>query len=254
MIKRLVPILLLLCINSWAQAQSISDFSANYKVSLNGLSAGELKRILTTDENGVRTFNSQSQAKGVFAFFKPDLIEETSVWILEDNQIRPQSYVYQRTGGKKDKFLKLDFDWSNQLISVNDKKQSWSLDSEEYTLDKLIYQLALMRDLQRDKKELSYQVTDGEKLKTYNISILGMETILTPLGKIEAIKLKRIRNDEKARQTTLWCAPTLNYLPVRIEHIEKDGTTFTAELRRLKGIETAGLFTKRTTKIIADPR
>ncbi|MBL1319952.1 MAG: DUF3108 domain-containing protein [Methylophaga sp.] len=239
--------------SQWLFAQDIPDFSANYKVRLNGLSAGELKRALTTNDDGTRTFKSQSQAKGIFAFFKPDLIEETSIWMKKGNNIYPQSYLYQRTGGKKDKYLSLDFDRNNQRINIDNKKQTWSLEAKPNSLDKLSYQLALMLDLEQQKKEFSYQIVDKGKFKTYDIIILGTEIISTPLGKIETIKLKRKRSSEKRRQTTLWCAPALNYLPVKIEHIEKDGTNFTAELRRLKGFDTASAFEKKVATTSALP-
>lgn len=227
-------------------AQDIPDFSANYLVQLNGLQAGELKRSLSTDLNGLRTFKSQTQAKGVFAFFKPDLVEETSIWQRHSDTIRPKSYLYQRTGGKKDKFLSLDFDWPNQRVHIDDKKHPWTLNIEPNTLDKLVYQLNLMSDLADDTRHtqtrFSYRIADGGKLKTYDIDILDTETIITPLGKIETIKLLRHRAKSKGRQTTLWCAPSLNYLPIKLEHIEKGGSVFTAVLRRLKGIDTTDAF------------
>ena len=71
---------------------------------------------------------------------------------------------------------------------------------------------------------------------------ISREVITTPLGKIEAIKLTRERSRPKDRKTTLWCAPSLNYLPVMLEHIEKDGTVFTAKIRRLRGINSKGAF------------
>ncbi|PHS23796.1 MAG: isoprenoid biosynthesis protein [Methylophaga sp.] len=233
----------------WLFAQDIADFSANYLVRLNGLSAGELKRELSTNDDGSRTFSSTSQAKGVFAFFKPDLVEETSIWTLEGKSIRPQSYTYHRTGGKKEKYLNLKFDWKAQRVTIDNNKHIIELNIDPSTLDKLVYQLALMSDLQQHKKQFSYLIADKDKVKTYNIVILGTEIITTPMGKIEAIKLERHHSGKKQRQTTLWCAPALHYLPVRIEHIEKDGTKFTAELRRLKGIDTVDAFAKKTTKI-----
>ncbi len=248
MTSRIFTLLFILSMPQWLFAQDIPDFSANYLVRLNGLSAGELKRELSTNDDGSRTFSSISQAKGVFAFFKPDLVEETSIWIRKGNNVHPQSYLYQRTGGKKDKYLSLNFDWQNQRINIDNKKQTWSLEAKPNALDKLSYQLALMLDLGQEKKKINYQIADGSKFKTYDIIIVGTEIISTPLGKIEAIKLERQHSSKKQRQTTLWCAPALNYLPVRIEHIEKDGTNFTAELRRLKGIDTASAFEKKIAK------
>ena len=78
---------------------------------------------------------------------------------------------------------------------------------------------------------------------------MNKEVISTPMGKIEVIKLTRKRSRPKDRKTTLWCAPALNYIPVMLEHIEKDGTIFTAKLRRLRGIGTEGVFEPSTPPI-----
>ncbi len=244
---KLIRILLLLGLAqlAWSQglwASEIPDFSANYLVKLNGLQAGELKRTLVTNEDGSRLFSSESQAKGVFSLFKPDLVTETSVWQNQDNAIRPIKYVYQRTGGKKEKFMQLDFDWQKNILHIDDKQHPWSLALKQNTLDKLVYQLSLMADLAENKSQFSYHIADGGKLKTYDIQIKGHEVITTPLGKIDTIKLSRHRDEPKGRETVLWCAPALNYLPVMLEHSEKGGTVFTAVLRQLKGIAITDAF------------
>ena len=99
-----------------------------------------------------------------------------------------------------------------------------------------------MSDLADEKTAFNYRIADGGKLKSYDIRIVDKEIVTTPLGKIEAIKLIRYREGENKRQTTLWCAPQLNYLPVKLEHTEKGGSVFTALLRRLKGIPTDDVF------------
>lgn len=218
-------------------AADIPDFSANYSVKLNGIQAGELKRTLETDETGLRHFSSVSQAKGVFSFFKPDVIEETSLWKIHDNTVQPQFYRYLRTGGKKEKRLEMKFDWPDMTVQIDDQEHPWQLHLEPNTLDKLVYQISLMRDLAKQKGDhINYRIADGGKLKTYQIRILGQERIKTPLGEIDAVKLTRHRDKDNDRETTLWCAPSLSYLPVKLEHVE-DGTTFTAVLRRLTGMD-----------------
>ncbi|WP_273152306.1 DUF3108 domain-containing protein [Methylophaga thiooxydans] len=241
MLKK-IGLFLFFSISTALAAQEIPDFSANYLVRLNGIQAGELKRSLETQESGLKRFYSVSQAKGVFSFFKPDLIEETSIWQPNNGNVKPHSYVYQRSGGKKDKTLAMDFDWQKNLVSIDDKKHPWQLELEPGTLDKLVYQISLMKDLKRGIKSIDYRIADGGKLKTYHITVLGKETITTPMGHIETIKLTRHREKPSDRETTLWCAPALNYLPVKLEHIEDD-TSFTAVLRRLKGIDTDTAFT-----------
>jgi hypothetical protein len=239
---RLFSYILLFCLSKPALAADIPDFSANYLVKLNGIQAGELKRTLTTQDNGLRKFNSVSQAKGVFSFFKPDVIEETSVWKLVDGRVTPQRYRYQRTGGKKDKFLQMQFNWRQKQVSIDDREHPWELDIETGVLDKLVYQISLMRDLSNGVKQIDYLIADGGRLKTYEIKVLARETITTPMGQIETIKLTRHREKPNDRETTLWCAPALGYLPVKLEHVE-DEAVFTAVLRRLQGIDSEQAFT-----------
>ena len=147
MLRKIITLLILMPLS--LAAQELPDFSANYLVMLNGMQAGDLQQRLSTKIDGSREFNSATQAQGLFAFFKPDLVEETSTWSLVNNTIQPQHYLYQRSGGKKDKYLKLDFDWQSQQLSIDDKNYPWQLALEPHTLDKLVYQLALMMDLSK---------------------------------------------------------------------------------------------------------
>lgn len=239
---RLFSYILLIGFSHAAFATDIPDFSANYLVKLNGIQAGELKRTLTTEDNGQRRFSSVSQAMGVFSFFKPDVIEESSVWTLEKGRVTPHEYLYLRTGGKKEKYLQMLFDWPNKHVSIDDKEHPWQLKIKKGVLDKLVYQISLMHDLDKGIEQIDYRIADGGRLKTYTIHVLGTETITTPLGQIETVKLTRQREKPNERETTLWCAPALNYLPVKLEHVEDD-TLFTALLRRLTGIESEHAFT-----------
>lgn len=245
-IAKLFCLLFLISTSSYSVAtedMGIPDFIAKYTINLAGIEAGELTRSLETQADGYRLFRSETQAKGIFAIFKPELVIETSLWQRVNERIQPSKYSYTKQGGRKDKFMYLDFDWDKHRLHIDDKKRPWSLKLKPKTMDKLVYQIALMTDLAADKKTFSYHIADGGKLKTYNITYLGTETISTPLGEITALKLTRERDRPKDRKTTLWCAPDLNYLPVKLEHIEKDGTVFTASLHELRGIDASSAFT-----------
>jgi hypothetical protein len=134
----------------------------------------------------------------------------------------------------------MDFDWRNRSVHIDDRVHPWDLEIEDSTLEKHVYQVQLRLDLLQNPKQktFNYLIADGGRLKHYQIKRLEQETITTPLGSINTVKFKRQRDrdSDKDRETTLWCAPELNYLPVKLEHIEKDGTKFTAVLRRVEGI------------------
>lgn len=216
-------------------AESLPDFEANYRVEVNGIQAGELIQSLSSEAGDMRRFHTRTRARGVFALFRSDVIEESSLWSYHDGHIRPYLYRYSRTGGKKDKQLRLDFDWTANQVHIDDEEYPWDLKLQPGTLDKMVYQLQIMHDLAEDTTQLKYLIAEGGMLKTYVIHVEGVETIRTPLGDIEAIKLTRERDADSGRQTTLWCAPELNYLPIKLEHIEKDDSRFTAVLRQLNG-------------------
>ena len=235
--------LLFLLLSPVLSAEEIPDFIANYRVELNGIQAGELVRSLSTEESGQRLFTSTSQAKGVFALIKPDVITESSRWHWNGEGVQPDRYVYERSGGKKEKWLEMQFDWDNGTASIDDKEQPWQLTLEPGTLDKLVYQISLMHDLDEHSKNISYRIADGGHIKTYNIQVVGTETVTTPMGKIQAVKLIRQRDSDSDRETTLWCAPALNYMPVKLTHKE-DGTTFTAMIRRLQGMNSNAAFSR----------
>lgn len=221
-------------------AQPLEDYSAAYQIEVNGVAAGELTQQLDTLADGLHRFRSASKAKGIFAMFKRDTLKETSLWTLAEQQIKPHQYLYQRIGGKKEKYLRMDFDWANAQVHIDDKVYPWELDIESNTLEKHVYQVQLRLDLQKqpDQTVFHYAIADGGHIKHYQVEKLEQEVISTSLGEFLTVKLQRQRDrdSDKDRETTLWCAPELNYLPIKVEHIEKDGTKFTALLRKLEGI------------------
>lgn len=229
--------------SSMSFAQDLEDYSAKYQIEMNGLQAGELTQQLETVTDGLHRFRSVTKAKGVVAMFRRDTVKETSLWTVDDQQIKPHQYLYQRNGGKKDKYLRMDFDWPENKVQIDDKVHPWELDIDAGTLEKHIYQVQLRLDLQQDpnQKVFNYLIADGGRIKHYQIERLEQETISTPLGKIDTVKFtrQRDRDSDKDRETTLWCAPALGYLPVKLEHIEKDGTKFTAVLRSLDGMQNS---------------
>ena len=60
--------------------------------------------------------------------------------------------------------------------------------------------------------------------------------INTPLGDLQTLKLTRHKPNSDVR-TTLWCAKDIDYLPVKVEHIEDDGVITVAIINSLTGID-----------------
>lgn len=112
------------------------------------------------------------------------------------------------------------------------KGESVSLPLESGTHDKMSYVLALIRSLSAGSEALSYQVTDGLKMRTYVFSQPKPVEIDTALGRMAAVVLSRLRDGDE-RETTYWLAPSLNYIPVQIEHKEQTGEHVIARIETL---------------------
>ena len=69
------------------------------------------------------------------------------------------------------------FDWDkNRVINIING-DPWHMAATPGLLDKLLYQLKIMRDLSNGVKNLHYRVADGGKIKDFQLQILGQEVV-----------------------------------------------------------------------------
>lgn len=228
--RHLVSALLamLLLIPAASSPAGLPDFEAGYELGFEGFRVGEARYQLRTGEDGYQ-YQSRSRPVGLASWFRKDRVTESSTWIWHDGRIRPLSYHYERRGGRKERTADLRFDWNRMQVENRVEGQPWVMDIPPAALDKLVVTLAVMHDLAQGHREMEYAVADGGKLKTYRFRVVGEETVQTPAGSFDTLKLERVREDNK-RYTALWCAPDLHYLPVRILQRESDDDLLTSEL------------------------
>ena len=213
----------------------LNNFSVEYILKSGLFNIGKTKRTLSLQENGRNIFTSTTKATGMFAMFFNGKITERSVWEYHEGRARPLQYGYKDTNKKKERDVSLAFDWKNKTVTNTINGEPWKMEITPDTQDKLIYQINIMLTLLEDDniKLMNINVADGGKLKNHKAIIQKKETIETPAGKYKTIRVSR---DDGKRVTTLWCAPELNYLPVRIEHYKKGDTKVNAYLVKVKGL------------------
>lgn len=224
-------LLFLLSFSALAKAGLPDQFSVTYVLTKGPLTLGEMTRSLKPNGDGTFIYESYSKPVGYARWFTKQTLTERSTWIYHDQSLRPLSYSYDRSGGKKDRHVKLAFDWEKGRVTNNINNDPWQMDIPQNAMDKLLYHLALMHDLQQGETELQYEVADGGFMKTYKFEILGRETVKTDVGSFNTLKLKR----PGRRETVLWCAAELNYIPVRLEQNDKHGL-LRMDIKSLTGI------------------
>lgn len=230
--------------NNSLSASLLDPFVATYMVSSMGLEGIQVTNTLTLDGDKKQSyhFKSYSIPVGLLALKKDETRDEQSEGGIINNTIQPERYIYvQIREGKTRRDVELKFDWQKKQVSNHHKhKQSkWRMPIKSHTVDKLSYQLSLMLRLKKASinnnkdKHFSLFIADGGKLKSYDFTILDEEQINTPLGKLETIKITHKRHNTD-KVITLWCAPKLNYLPVKIIQDEKDKPQFLSTLTSYK--------------------
>lgn len=222
-------------ISAAAAASPPPDFHAKYNLYLKGVKVAKIERRFSRSSDGAYHYRSETRTTGLISLFRKDRIVEESRGRINDDTIQPIHYKYSRTGSDKAREVAIHFDWDENQVTNRINGDAWEMDTESGMLDKLLYQFVLMRDLKAGKTPLTYTVADGGKTKTYHFESLGRETIETPLGEMETIKLSRRKSNSK-REMILWCAPELHYLPVKVKDIEEDGNSV-AIINSLEGLD-----------------
>jgi hypothetical protein len=211
----------------------LSTFTAKFEVEVAGMKMGEIERTLKQHENGLYEQTSLIYTTGFFSVFRSDRFEEHSFWHWQDNTPVPQRYTYHYTGGSKGEvYEQLDFDWQAQTVDSLREGKTTTLEIEPGVVDKLSYQVALVRDLQAGKKTFMYKVADRGDIRHIRYEVVGTETLDTPWGKKRTLKVKR-KTLTNERVTILWFAPDLDYMVVRLIQ-DDNGTKMSARITDLR--------------------
>ncbi|MBU2966304.1 DUF3108 domain-containing protein [Amphritea sp. 2_MG-2023] len=229
--KLLIPTLLFICALPTQASELFKPYKAVYKaqwdigISFGGDAISELTR------NGDR-WKHTLNATALIA-----KVDEFTEFTLQDQNVLPQHYEYHRKVIGNNKNAVLQFNWSTGTVLNDIAKKPWTMNIPAGTQDKLSYQMQMRLDLAAGKKELSYQVADGGKIKTYPFIIVGMETVSTGIGSFEAVKIQRDRGPDSNRETFLWCAPELGYMVVKLQQVEKSGKEYSLLIDKLDFME-----------------
>lgn len=213
-------LLSLLPLSAWADAPRVpapKSFEATYKARYHGISV-TATRTLRTLEDGSQQFIFHADS------WLASLKEISLFRWGDNNHIKPIRYQYERKGLGRNREAVLDFDLTNNKVINNVERRPWQMDVPNGVLDKLNYQLQIRADLLSRKPLLNYEIADGGRLKQYSFEVLGEEVVKTDAGRFNAVKIRRVRDEDDDRSTTFWMAKDWDYMIVRLQQKEDDST------------------------------
>lgn len=211
-----------------------SGFDAKFNVYVSGIYAGVSSRHLLRHDNLIE-YHSRTVAEGLASLFVSDIVTEVSQARYEEQDIVSLFYRYQQTGGKDEVDESVSFDWDKKQLHISSNNKTYPI--QPHTYDVLSFQLALMKILSSMSKKFVFHVADHHDLHTYDATVSGKETINTEYGELKTVRVDSI-NSDNGNRFTFWCAPKLDYLPVRVEFERAD--TGMGSMTELKSLQLPG--------------
>jgi hypothetical protein len=206
-------------IASLTYANELTSFENKYTAKLYGFSIDVTSRLSARGDNDYELYFDVNASLG--------RVTEVSQfkWNTKEHFAIPMQYTYKRTGLGKNRDQGLNFDWTKNEVTSLQNDTRMELDASKKIQDSLSYQLQLRQDLMAGKKNFSYLITNGKKNKEYKFEIVGEEVLDTPLGKVTAVKIRRVQTNDE-RETYAWFAKDFQYLLVRLQQ-EENGSAYT---------------------------
>ena len=215
-----------------ATAAAPRPFSLAYLLTSDGSEIAEVEQVFEPAGDGRWRFTSRVEPSGILATLVGGTIREVTELEEHVARLRPTSYLFERRGLARDRDVTVRFDWKRGRVEnvVNDDR--WTMRVPQDALDKHSLVLAVSADLEAGTLADSYPVADGGRLKTYSFQRLGDERLVTPLGVLDTVKLRRERPGGRPA-TLFWHAPAYAHLPVRIERRDGEGRVLRMALTRI---------------------
>lgn len=212
--------------NTQANKQAYPAFNANYNATWTGgwfpINV-DAQRSLSYSEDGTATltFEADSVVAG---------LKEISTFRFFEDTIQPLNYRYLRTGLFKEPDRHQIFDWKKKHIINGEEDTVYENHWNDYVQDNLSYNLQASIDLMNGKTEFVYPVFDRRKIKDFTFKIVGPESIKTPVGTLETIKVEQVEKKKRKQTTYIWFAKNYDYILVRLKQTKKDGQVYQIDL------------------------
>ncbi len=196
-------------------AQDLSEYVVYYEASTNGI-GGEGERRLERQQDGRYLLRNNMTAEVLGQAIAN--LQQSVYFELDGTHVRPLNYSYDLSGVSSE-LQTVAYDWETGLAQSREDDSQWQIELVPNTLDQLSHQLAMRLQLGSSdgyRDEYSFTLIDGGELEEHRYRFLGEEVLQTAMGRLNSVKLERIRENSD-RTTVVWFATDWEYLLARIE-------------------------------------
>ncbi|MGA9420884.1 MAG: DUF3108 domain-containing protein [Rhodanobacteraceae bacterium] len=209
----------------------IAPFHAEYSVSRNGSELGRSTLDLHADGEGAWILRSRTEGTSGLAALAGIDVTETSHFRWNNGRPEGLDYDYVQKSALKQRHRHTEFDWKSGEVRVSEHGRDYRYPIAPGVIDRHTASVAIAADLARGAHSLVYRVAVKDRVEANHYREQGHEEVGVPAGHYDAIRVER---DDGGRESTSWFAPSLDWLPVKIEQRSKKGDTITLRLVSFK--------------------
>lgn len=213
----------------FVNAADPTPFKSTYSVSYMGIKAGQLHFELRAEGNGRYVYETRATPGLVASLIVSKKAVERSSMRIDAEGVRPLAWTLDDGKAGKDHDGSLTFDWEAKRVTGTFEEERIDLPIETGLQDRLSFQIAVLTALLRGKEPGTVPMLDDDRIKPYSYSRKGIELIQTEAGEYESVIYESTRPGSK-RYSRIWHAPTLGYLPVRFERVNRGKVETVIEL------------------------
>lgn len=214
-----------------AEQAPLQPFSAEYATLRNDSEAGRTTLTLTDNGDGSWTLTSDTRGTAGLARLAGIQVVETTRLRWSDGRPETLDYRY-RQDGLRSRSRHGVFDWAAGEVRMEENGRQTSYATVPGLIDRQTVTLAIAADLARGARVFDYKVAVKDRVEHMRYRRDAEQGVEVPAGHFDAVLMMRERDPAAAgkRTSRSWFAPSLGWLPVKIEQVERKGDTITLEL------------------------
>lgn len=175
---------------------------------------GELRHQLDIHRDRY-TLKATKQTSGLKGLLNNDRLIQSSRGEIGEQGLQPETFKEEKITGGGRQSLKVTFDRAAQKLRFSHGGNTDLTANAQDTLS-FMYQLS---QLPMDQEIIPLPISDGAYLKEYEIEIGGKEDIDTPMGKLQALHLRKLHAQGEA-YFEIWLGLEYRLLPVKFRQVD----------------------------------
>ncbi len=161
---------------------------------------------------------AETQTTGLARLFKNYQLTQTSHGKAGNLGLQPEGYEEEQniSGGKQK--LNAAFNWAENKLHFSHGGEA-ELPPDAQDILSFFYQLSR---LPLHNKVISIAISTGKKLDKYELEVGAEEEIITPMGKLRALPLRRLHSPD-GEGMDVWLGLEYRLLPIKFRQIKRSG-------------------------------